>query len=131
MNFFGNDVYGDDFVHRRIKTREIFDLAESAYLDLRRAVHRAEAVADAAAVADSDDDADDDGAPPPPPRQQLASETTLKRVGRVRSWRRPVGRRFRPLKPVAGARAAAKRGGQHGRRACRGASARNAQRRRG
>ena len=78
MNFFGNDVYGDDFVHRRIKTREIFDLAESAYLGLRRAAHCAETVADAAAVADSDDDSDDDGAPPPPPRQQLASETTSK-----------------------------------------------------
>ena len=65
-------------VHRRVKTHEIFDLAESAYLGLRRAAHCAETVADAAAVADSDDDSDDDGAPPPPPRQQLASETTSK-----------------------------------------------------
>ena len=63
-------------MHRRIKPREIFDLAESAYLGLRRAAHRAEAAADAAAVVDSDDDTDDDGALPPPPRQQPASETT-------------------------------------------------------
>ena len=63
-------------MHLRIKTREIFDLAESAYLGLRRAAHRAEAAADAVAMADSGDDADDDGAPPPPPRQQLASEMT-------------------------------------------------------
>ena len=72
-NFFSDGMYGGGFVHRRIKTREIFDLAESAYLGLRRAVHRAEAATDAAAVAVSADDAGDDGAPPPTPRKQLAS----------------------------------------------------------
>ena len=39
-NFFSGDMCGSDFVHRRIKTREIFDLVESAYLGLRRAVSR-------------------------------------------------------------------------------------------
>ena len=65
-------------VHRRIKTREVFDLACSAYLGLRRAAHRAEAAADAAALADSDDEADDAGPPPPPPqpRQRPASRPT-------------------------------------------------------
>ena len=65
-------------VHQRTKTREVFDLACSAYLGLRRAAHRAEAAADAAALADSDDDADDVGPPPPPPqpRQQPASRST-------------------------------------------------------
>ena len=75
-NFFSNDMHGDEIVHRRIKTGEVFDLASSAYLGLCQAAHRAEATADAAALADSDDDADDDGAPPPPPRQQRASEAT-------------------------------------------------------
>ncbi len=31
-NFFFNDMHGDEMVHRRIKTREVFDLASSAYL---------------------------------------------------------------------------------------------------
>ena len=34
-NFFTDDMFGSEFVHRRIKTREIFDLASSAYLGLR------------------------------------------------------------------------------------------------
>ena len=62
-----------EFVHRRIKTREIFDLASSAYCDMRRAAHRAKAAADAAASSDSDDDDDDDDSPPAPPQRQLAS----------------------------------------------------------
>ena len=41
-NFFADDMFGTEMVHRRIKTRKIFDLASSAYLDLRRAAHRAE-----------------------------------------------------------------------------------------
>ena len=69
-NFFFNDIHGDEMVHRhrRIKTREVFDLACSAYLGLCRAAHRAEIAAYAAASADSDDDADDAGPPPPPPQ---------------------------------------------------------------
>ena len=54
-NFFADDMFGTEFVHRRIKTREIFDLASSAYVDMRRAAHRAKAAADAAASSDSDD----------------------------------------------------------------------------
>ena len=57
-NFFANDMHGDEMVHCRIKTREVFDLACSAYL------------------ADSDDEADDDGTPPSPPQPQPASEAT-------------------------------------------------------
>ena len=54
-------MFGTEFVHRRIKTREIFDLASEAYVDMRRAAHRAKAAADTAASSDSDD-ADSDGA---------------------------------------------------------------------
>ena len=75
-NFFADDMFGNEFVHRRIKTREIFDLASAAYYDVRRAAHRAKAAADAAASSDSDDDDDDGDSPPAPPRQQPASETT-------------------------------------------------------
>ena len=75
-NFFADDMVGSEFVHRRIKTREIFDLASSAYSDMRRAAHRAKAAADAAASSDSDDDDDDDDSPPAPPQQQPASEAT-------------------------------------------------------
>ena len=76
-NFFSNDMHGNEIVHRRIKTREVFDLANPAYLGLCRAAHHAEAAADTVALADSDDDADDVGAPPPlpPQRQQPASAT--------------------------------------------------------
>ena len=70
-NFFAGDMFGTEMVHRRIKTREIFDLAGSAYVDLRRAAHRAK-VAAYAASSDSDDDTDDDGTPPPPPRKAVA-----------------------------------------------------------
>ena len=66
MFFFANDMHGDEMVHRRIKTREVFDLASSADLGLCRAAHRAEAAAYAALGADGDDDADDVGPPPPP-----------------------------------------------------------------
>ena len=48
-------------VHRRIKTREVFDLTCSVYLGLRRAAHHAAAAADAVALADSDNGAVDDG----------------------------------------------------------------------
>ena len=75
-NFFADDMAGSEFVHRRIKTREIFDLASEAYCDMRRAAHRAKAAADAAASSDSDDDDDDDDSPPAPPQQQPASEAT-------------------------------------------------------
>ena len=73
-NFFAGDMAGSEFVHRRIKTREIFDLTSSAYTDLRRAAHRAKAAANAAASSDDDDDDDDDDSPPAPPQQQPASE---------------------------------------------------------
>ena len=53
-NFFADDMVGDEFVHRRMKTREIFDLASQAYCDMRRAAHRAKAAA-AAASSDSDE----------------------------------------------------------------------------
>ena len=76
-NFFPDDMFGSEFVHRRIKTREIFDLASSAYVDMRRAAHRAEAAADAATLADSDDDADDNDTPPSPPQRQPAPQATL------------------------------------------------------
>ena len=72
-NFFANDMVGDEFVHRRMKTREIFDLASSAYYDMRRAAHRARAAARAAASSDSDDDDDDIDSPPAPPQRLLAS----------------------------------------------------------
>ena len=72
-NFFADDMFGDEFVHRRIKTREIFDLASDAYVDMCRTAHRAEAAADAALDADSDGDDGDDVSPPPPPQQQPAS----------------------------------------------------------
>ena len=77
-NFFADGMVGSEFVHRRIKTREIFDLASSAYSDLRRAAHRAKAAADAAASSDSDDDDvdDDDDSPPAPPQRRPASEAT-------------------------------------------------------
>ena len=75
-NFFADDMVGSEFVHRRIKIREIFDLASSAYSDLRRAVHRAKAAANAAASSDSDDDDDDGDSPPAPPKQQPASKAT-------------------------------------------------------
>ena len=67
-NFFADDMFGTEFVHRRIKTREIFDLASAAYYDMRRAAHRARAAA-AAASSDSDDDDDVDDSPPTPPQQ--------------------------------------------------------------
>jgi 8-oxo-dGTP pyrophosphatase MutT (NUDIX family) len=67
-NFFADDMFGTEFVHRRIKTREIFDLASAAYFDMRRAAHRARAAA-AAASSDSDDDDDVDDSPPTPPHQ--------------------------------------------------------------
>ena len=73
-NFFADGMFGTEFVHRRIKTREIFDLASEAYVGMRRAAHRAKAVADAAALADSDDDDDDGDSPPSPPQRQHASE---------------------------------------------------------
>ena len=69
-NFFADDMFGTEFVHRRIKTHEVFDLASSAYVDMRRAAHRAEV---AALSSDSVDDTDDDGEPPPPPRKAPAS----------------------------------------------------------
>ena len=72
-NFFADDMVGNEFVHRRMKTREIFDLASSAYCDMRRAAHRARAAARAAASSDSDDDDDDDDSPPAPPQRLLAS----------------------------------------------------------
>ena len=75
-NFFADDMFGNEFVHRRMKTREIFDLASAAYCDMRRAAHRAKAAADAAASSDSDDDDDDDDSPPAPPQRQLASAAT-------------------------------------------------------
>ena len=75
-NFFADDMFGNEFVHRRIKTREIFDLANTAYVDMRRAAHRAKAAADAAASSDSDDDDDDGGSPPAPPQRQPASSAT-------------------------------------------------------
>ena len=80
-NFFADDMFGTEFVHRRIKTREIFDLASEAYVDMRRAAHRAKAAAGIAASsdsddADSDDDDDDDGSPPAPPQRQLAPAAT-------------------------------------------------------
>ena len=74
--FFSDDMCGSEFVHRRIKTREIFDLTSSAYVNMRRAAHRAEAAADAVALADSDDDADDNDVPPLSPQQQPASQAT-------------------------------------------------------
>ena len=67
-NFFADDMFGDEFVHRRIKTREIFDLASETYCGMRRAVHRAKAAA-AAASSDSDNDDDVDDSPPTPPQQ--------------------------------------------------------------
>ena len=73
-NFFADGMFGSEFVHRRIKTREIFDLASTAYVDMRRAAHRAEAAADAAALADSDDDDDEGDLPPSPPQRQPASK---------------------------------------------------------
>ena len=78
-NFFADDMFGTEFVHRRIKTREIFDLANEAYVDMRRAAHRAKAAAGTDASSDSDDadsdgGDDDDGSPPAPPRQQPASK---------------------------------------------------------
>ena len=72
-NYFADDMVGYEMVHRRIKTREVFDLASSAYVDMRRAAHRAEVAARAADSSDSDDDTDDDGEPPPPPRKAVAS----------------------------------------------------------
>ena len=72
-NFFADDMVGNEFVHRRMKTREIFDLASSAYCDMRRAAHRARAAARAAASSDSDDDDDDSDSPPAPPQRLLAS----------------------------------------------------------
>ena len=75
-NFFADDMFGTEFVHRRIKTREIFDLASEAYVDMRRAAHRAKAAADAAASSDSDDDDDVDDSPPAPPQRQPASRAT-------------------------------------------------------
>ena len=75
-NFFADDMVGDEFVHRRMKTREIFDLASSAYCDMRRAAHRAKAAANAAASSDSDDDDGDGDSPPAPPQRLLASTAT-------------------------------------------------------
>ena len=75
-NFFADDMFGTEFVHRRIKTREIFDLASEAYVDMRRAAHRAKAAADAAASSDSDDDDDVDDSPPSPPRRRPTSSAT-------------------------------------------------------
>jgi 8-oxo-dGTP pyrophosphatase MutT (NUDIX family) len=75
-NFFADDMIGDEFVHRRMKTREIFDLASDAYCDMRRVAHRAKNKADAAASSDSDDDDDDDDSPPAPPQRQLAFTAT-------------------------------------------------------
>ena len=72
-NFFADDMFGYEMVHRRIKTREVFDLASSAYVDMCRAAHRAKVAARAADSSDSDDDTDDDGEPPPPPRKAVAS----------------------------------------------------------
>ena len=72
-NYFADDMFGYEMVHRRIKTREIFDLASSAYVDLCRAAHRAKCAARAADSSDSDDDSNDDGTPPPPPRKAVAS----------------------------------------------------------
>ena len=73
-NFFADDMFGSEFVHRRIKTRKIFDLANTAYVDVRRAAHRAKAAADAAASSDSDDDDDDGDSPSAPPQRQPASK---------------------------------------------------------
>jgi hypothetical protein len=75
-NFFADDMFGDEFVHRRMKTREIFDLASQAYCDMRRVAHRAKAKARAAASSDSDGDDDDDGSAPAPPQRQLALSAT-------------------------------------------------------
>ena len=73
-NFFANDLdhrRTNEMLHRRFKTREVFDLASDAYVALCRAAHRAGA-ADAAPDSSDDDDDDDAGAPPPPqpPRQR-------------------------------------------------------------
>ena len=75
-NFFADDMFGTEFVHRRIKTREIFDLANGAYVDMRRASHCANAAADAAASSDSDDDDDDGDSPPAPPQRQPTSSAS-------------------------------------------------------
>ena len=75
-NFFADDMFGSEFVHRRIKTREIFDLANGAYVDMRRAAHRAKAAADAAASSDSDDDDGDDDSPPAMTQRQPTSSAT-------------------------------------------------------
>ena len=56
-NFFADDMSGTGMMHRRIKTREVFDLASAAYLGLCRAAHHAETAAYAALDADGDDDA--------------------------------------------------------------------------
>ena len=69
-NFFADDMVGDEFVHRRMKTREIFDLASQTYCDMRRVAHRAKA--SAGASSDSDGDDDDDDSPPEPPQRHLA-----------------------------------------------------------
>ena len=47
-NYFADDMVGYEMVHRRIKTREVFDLASSAYVDMCRAAHRAKVAARAA-----------------------------------------------------------------------------------
>ena len=75
-NFFADDMVGNEFVHRRMKTREIFDLASEAYCDMSRAAHRAKAAANAAASSDSDNDDDDGDSPPAPPQRQLAFTAT-------------------------------------------------------
>ena len=111
-NFFADGMFGTEMMHRRIKTREIFDLASSAYLDLRRAAHRAEAAAYAAASSDSDDDTDDDGKPlPPPPRKAVASAaaSAASDVGRAGAL---GGKGYIP---VLGAQAAARRGSNRSR----------------
>ena len=75
-NFFADDMVGDEFVHRRMKTREIFHLASDAYCDMRRVAHRAKHKADAAASSDSDDDSDGDGPPPAAPEQPTRTATS-------------------------------------------------------
>ena len=65
-NFFADDMVGSELVHRRIKNREIFDLASSAYANLRRTARRGDQERSGSAGAPDDDDGDgggDSGAP--------------------------------------------------------------------
>ena len=63
-NFFRNDMFGSEVLHRRLASRAVFDDASDAYVSLCRIARRARTAAYATVNADSSDVDDDASAPP-------------------------------------------------------------------